>query len=357
MLSEKSKRNIDSCRFCWMCRHICPVGNATGLERNTARARALSLSMVYRGAESLAEMAPNLYECALCGACVRECVTGWDPVSFTVEAKTEASLSGVLPEYILKLIENFQKYGNIYKEGLKSDIKFYENKTDVLLYFGETTRFKNPDAIKDVNDLLHIAGVKYTSSENEESSGYSLFYLTGKTAETLAQMKKCAEMLNGYKKVVVYDPADLKLIVREYKESGVNVNTEIISFNEFLLNLINSKVLELKKTDNVYTPQDNFNYARELNETEIIREILKKAGNVKEMLLSGKDAVFSGSLIMNEYMPEVMRKVAENRWNNMRGMNLETIVTESPDEYVLLKRAQADNEKTLSLEQAVLKSL
>ena len=44
LISQKSKEIIDSCRFCWMCRHICPIGNATGQERNTARARMLALS-------------------------------------------------------------------------------------------------------------------------------------------------------------------------------------------------------------------------------------------------------------------------------------------------------------------------
>ena len=48
LISEKNKKTIDACRFCWMCRHICPIGNVTGRERNNARARALSLSMVER---------------------------------------------------------------------------------------------------------------------------------------------------------------------------------------------------------------------------------------------------------------------------------------------------------------------
>ena len=58
-LSEKSRQNIDSCRFCWMCRHICPIGNATGQERNTARARAMILSMVNRGS---VELTPDIMD-------------------------------------------------------------------------------------------------------------------------------------------------------------------------------------------------------------------------------------------------------------------------------------------------------
>ena len=55
-MSEKCKQHVDSCRFCWMCHHICPIGNATGHERSTARARALGISLVNRGAIELDEI-------------------------------------------------------------------------------------------------------------------------------------------------------------------------------------------------------------------------------------------------------------------------------------------------------------
>ena len=64
-------------------------------------ARALSLSLVNRGAATLAEgVADNIYECALCGACTKECATGWDPVSFTKDVRLQMALDGMLPEYI-----------------------------------------------------------------------------------------------------------------------------------------------------------------------------------------------------------------------------------------------------------------
>ena len=39
MFSEKSKKNADACRFCWMCRHLCPVQLVTGKETNPPRAK------------------------------------------------------------------------------------------------------------------------------------------------------------------------------------------------------------------------------------------------------------------------------------------------------------------------------
>ena len=104
--TQKSKEHLDACRFCWMCRHICPIGTATGLERNTARARALGLSLVARDAiEYSDDIINNDYECALCGGCVEDCTTGWDPVMFTKEARQIAALEGKLPEYILKMLD------------------------------------------------------------------------------------------------------------------------------------------------------------------------------------------------------------------------------------------------------------
>ena len=104
IMSEKSKQHVDSCRFCWMCHHICPIGNATGQERNTARARALGISLVNREAIDLSEIMDNIYECSTCGACVHDCTTGWDPVMFTKETRLQAALDGKLPEYIMTLV-------------------------------------------------------------------------------------------------------------------------------------------------------------------------------------------------------------------------------------------------------------
>ena len=137
-MTENSKKHVDSCRFCWMCRHICPIGNATGLERNTSRARALGLSLVNREVFTLSEVIDNVYECACCGACTKECVTGWDPVMFTKEARLDAAMEGVLPSYIDKLVDNCLEIGNAYgaKEvdaSLKEAAAAHAAKADTLL--------------------------------------------------------------------------------------------------------------------------------------------------------------------------------------------------------------------------------
>ena len=33
MISQNALRHAEKCRFCWMCRHICPVAGSTNRER------------------------------------------------------------------------------------------------------------------------------------------------------------------------------------------------------------------------------------------------------------------------------------------------------------------------------------
>lgn len=358
-ISEKAKGIIDSCRFCWMCRHVCPVGNATGLERNTARARALAASVAVRGAENPKEIIDNVYECTLCGACTNNCVTGWDPKVFIQEIKTDCAMNGLMPDYIAKLFDNYRNSGNIY--GLKAEeglIKLFNGeKSDILLILGQDALYKSAKSAENVAKLLKTAGVKFTFDEKANDTGAALWFLLGKTEETREAAIACAEIMNGYKTVVVYDPVDLKLIRHEYNDWGIDVKAEVVSFNEFLLKLADGGALKVKKSNREYTLQDNYAYARELDDVITGRKLIEKAGVNKEMLLIGKEANLAGNLIMNEYMPAVMRKIAELRWADAANMGCKTLVTENPAEYELLKATCPDGFEVLSIEEMLSENL
>lgn len=356
-ISEKSKKIIDSCRFCWMCRHVCPIGNATGLERNTARARALGASLVVRGATELQEIAKNAYECALCGACTNNCMTGWDPKVFIQELKTEIVLNGVAPNYILSLIQKYQQTGNVYGKTVCSCLNdLFDKKGKIGLFVGQDALYNTPELIKKVVELLMKAGVEVDLLNNQDS-GAALWFLTGKTEETQNAMKNCVKSLNEYETVIVYDPCDLKLMKHEFNEFGLELKAEIVSFNEYILNLIKNGKLKVKKGDNEYTLQDSYFYARDLDDVVVARKIIECVGVNKEMLLNAKETNMAGHLIMNEYMPEVIKAVAINRWINAKNMDCKTLVTESPQEYVLLKENTPNGYRVLSVEEMLLENI
>ena len=363
-LSEKSRKTVDACRFCWMCRHICPIGNATGQERNTARARALSLSMVVRGSAELSDVVDNLYECALCGGCTKECATGWDPVLFTKEARLAAAMEGVMPEYIEKLITNLEKTGNVYgkktlDKKLKAEIETLPEKAEVLLFLGSDARCNAPANAIEAIELLKKAGVNFTVMKNEPDSGYSYDFLLGAAAETREAMENAAAAIKstGAKKVVAYDPADAKVFMREYKEWNIALSAKPVTFTAFVNELITDKKLKIKKTKDEFVFQDPAHLARDLEETKPARNILSALGKTGEMLMSGRDTMIAGHPVMKAYMPDVMKLVAERRMADALHVGTKKLVTASPAEYLALAALKEKGIEIMTLEEAVIKCL
>ena len=227
-----------------MCRHICPIGNATGHERNTARARGMILALVARGGvEYSADIIDNVYECALCGACTKECVTGWDPVAFTKEARLVAALEGKLPEYIDRMLENFEKTGNVYGKteldaALKAEIEKHSVKTDVLFLIGRDAMYLAPENAVRAIKALDKAGVKFTVLENEPDSGYASEFLIGAAEETRQTAVASAKVFDEYKKVICYEAQDAMMLMQRYKKWGIELKCEVQTFTACLAELI-----------------------------------------------------------------------------------------------------------------------
>ncbi len=358
IMSEKCKQHVDSCRFCWMCHHICPIGNATGHERSTARARALGISLVNRGAIELEEIMDNIYECCTCGACVHDCTTGWDPVMFTKETRLQAALEGKLPGYISALVDNCLKTGNAYGKteicaDLSAAASAHQSKTDTLLFLGADARFMACDQAVKAVKVLEKAGVEFSVLENEAPSGWQLDFLIGAANETKEQMSACAKALDCYKTVVVYDPNDAKAIKQLYKEYGVEVKANVITFTAFVASLIKEGKLKAENTGKKVVFQDPYQLSRDLEETEPAREIIRAYADLSEMLLNREETVWAGNILMAQYMPDVIKLVAERRIFNAKSVGASTVVTACVSEYVSLKAVAGDVE-IISIEDLIV---
>ena len=343
MMSDKAKQHVESCRFCWMCHHICPIGNATGHERSTPRARALGISLVNRNAIELDEIMDNIYECAGCGACVRDCVTGWDPVMFTKEVRLQAALEDKLPDYINTLVEHCLEEGNAYGktepcDALRTAIDAHCKKTDLLLYLGVDARYMACEQAQKAIRVLEKAGVSFTVLADEPASGAQLDFLIGAAEETAEQMAAAAKVLNEYRTVVIYDPADAKTIKRTYGEYGIELTAEAVTYTSFLAGLIKSGALQGKQSGKRVVFQDPCRLARDLEETEEAREIIRAYATLEEMLLNRGETVWAGDILMAQYMPEVIKLVAQRRIFNAKS----------------LKQAQQNDVEILSLEDLIL---
>ena len=89
----------DSCRYCWMCRHVCPTGFVTQA-RDAHAARLRAAHRQRRRAASAtwnADTIDALYHCADCGCCESHCATHQPLPEAIVGARASLAAAGLAP--------------------------------------------------------------------------------------------------------------------------------------------------------------------------------------------------------------------------------------------------------------------
>ncbi len=320
MFSEKAKKNADACRFCWMCRHLCPVQLVTGKETNTPRAKGLQVSMIERGMEMDADCAKNMYECMLCGACTNDCATGFDPLIYIREARTQANVLGLVPKNVQQVIDRLADTGNIY--GKKQSCVSFDGipeKGKTLVWLGETARYSVPESAEALFLILKKAGVSFAALPDEPSSGASMGDLLGYVDEVRQQAEKAAAAIrdSGAETVIVLDSYDAALMRHEYKDWGIELPT-VVTATAYTDELIRDGKLSVRKDSGTITYHDGSRLARDLDEHEPARRVIAAMGfELREMWQNRRLAKCCGSSVAGQFMPAIRRQVAANRWNDV----------------------------------------
>jgi len=355
MISQNAMRHAEKCRFCFMCRHLCPVQLQTGKEINTPRAKGLVLSMVNKGAAVFdGSMAEAMYECLLCDACVNDCVTGYQPPLYIREARTEAVVSGLAPKAVLALIDNLDATGNIY--GMEKP-SFAREGSDVLVYIGEVAACKAPQMAENFLALLEKAGVSAKVLENEPASGAMAADLMGYVEEVSAQAKICADALNatGLKTLVVLDSYDAEIMKQHYAQWGCELTAQVVTATEYAAQLIARGKLEGKTGKGLAACHDDDRLARTFHEFGPIRELAKAAGyTLTEMFNTERLAKSCGTALSLAYMEAITKKVAAGRWDDLKRTESKCMLTASPQAYLCLSTAIPEGMELVDLYGALL---
>lgn len=356
MISQNALHHAEKCRFCFMCRHLCPVQLQTGKEINTPRAKGLVLSMVNKGAEVFdKDMANTMYECLLCDACVNDCATGYQPPIYIREARTEAVVNDLAPEAVMQLIENVEASGNIY--GMEKP-DFSQNGTDVLVYIGDVAACKVPQMAKSLLAVLKKAGVSAKVLAKEPSSGMQLADLMGYVQEVTDQARACADAINaaGLPTVVVLDSYDAEIMKQHYEEWGIQINAEVVTATSFVAKLIEDGKLSPAASKNVLGAcHDDDRLARTFHEFAPIRTIAKAAGyDITEMFNKERLAKSCGSAVALAYMPAIVKKVAAGRWDDLNRTAACAMLVANPQAYICLEQAVPQGKELVDLYSALV---
>ena len=355
MLSEKAITTEIACRFCWMCRHLCPIGLQTGKETNTPRALALLLDMVRNGEEFTPEMANDMYACSLCGACAAGCETGFDPRIYIREARTEAAVDGYLPKKVQQLVESINTFGTMYgKELEKNPVSGQSTKNaDVFLYAGDTAVTKTPEIVEAIAKLLDKAGISYIAAEKEPPCGAEMLDLIGEVNETVESAKPLVDLIKGLDilTVLVIDPSHAKVMQEDFAQWGLAMDAKVETATSFFARLVKEGRLKPEKLNlkNV-TYHDPCRLARDLNETEPARYLLASMGiDIKEMFLNKNMTRCCGNEIVNNYSPEYVTMTSRGRWEDVKRCGAQLLVTACPACYEILGSQKPDDKQIIDI--------
>ena len=345
MFSKESARQADACRFCWMCRHICPVAGSTGNEGWTPRARGLMISMIERGTAYDAEIAEAMYHCTLCDACANDCATGYKPSEFIREARTIAVVENIAPKKVVDAIEAISEKGSIFEENaadaIAEAVGKLPEKAEVLLFAGQTAVSVYPKAAINAAELMKKAGVDFTMLANEPESGAYMSELMGFTGDVQAMAAAAAEKIaaSGAKRIVALNPADAVIFRDEYSKWGLLNGIEVVTATAFFAELIEAGKLSPKAEAMVASIQEPVKLTRGLSEEEPLKDIAKAAGiELKELFLHGKLSRCIGTVPFDVYAPEVVKEMVAVRCADAQRLGSKAIVTASPDDYYLMSK-------------------
>jgi Fe-S oxidoreductase len=207
---------VHGCRYCWMCRHVCPVGHVTHRETHTPHAWALMIDAQSKGTLTWNDDSTNeLYACADCGMCRTHCVTDQPLPDAIAEARASVAKSGAAPKSVYTLHEKLQKWGNPYQEGAASK----PAKGEVGLFIGDAAAYLGPKVWEAAIKLLEAAGLKPVPVGVGRSNGLlasSLGFPDTATAHAKAVLADVAA--SGCRELLVLAPGDRYAFERLYRE-------------------------------------------------------------------------------------------------------------------------------------------
>jgi Fe-S oxidoreductase len=345
---SKNWTNLDTikaCRFCWMCRHVCTVGNVTSNESDTPRGKTLLLySTLMEVTTPSTEMANVLYNCALCYRCKEECVGGFDVPQVILGTRAEVADDGLCPDSVMRRVESLREEkaddGNTQDEArweIESNIGCLPEKAAVVLLGGHSTSNYTPAALLGAAKLLRKAGVDFTLPKGDNRSGFE-FYEMGFLADakkeasfTVGAINEALDSCKGDRTVIVLDPSDGWALQDLYGKWGVETSFEVVDFSSFVHKLAKEGRIKFLQRDLELTYHDPCHLGRLHRVFAQPRELLNMIPGVvlREMHWNQSQAHCCGGHLRSTN-PETADKVGTQRIEQVEEIGVHVVVTGCP---------------------------
>ncbi len=197
----------ENCRYCLMCRHVCPVGHITRLETLTPHGWGLTIESVKRGLLKWNDETVNvLYSCADCGACRANCVTDQPLPDAIAAARAEVTAQQLAPAIVYEIGEMLKQYENPY---VKQNPEHVTGTSEIALFIGDEAYHLQPEGVQAARALIQATGMTPVEIGIGRNNGYLASSLGfPETAQKLAQATLDELRASGARKLLVLSPGD-----------------------------------------------------------------------------------------------------------------------------------------------------
>ena len=166
-------------------------------------------------------------------------------------------------------------------------------------------------------------------------------------ASMIIVAKKCADAINaaGVKQVVVLNPSTARMFLQEYPAWGLELSCEVVTATAFAAKLLKEGKLKMKQAAGVVTYHDPCRLARDLEETEPARELIRAMGyELKEMIQSKKLTNCCGGLVLEAHSPKLARLTASGRISDADRIDVPLMLTACPGCSSVLQKGEGTAE-------------
>jgi Fe-S oxidoreductase len=326
----------DNCRYCLMCRHVCPVAHVTRLETLTPHGWGLTIASVRRGLVDWDEGTVGvIYKCSDCGACRAHCVTDQPLPDAIAAARAEVVEKGRAPAVVSELEQKIRKWGNPHAA---QEPHAVQGQGEVALFVGDEAQYLWPGALSAALKLLGSVGVRPVLIGAGRSNGYlpTSLGLPG-LAKSIVQANLSDLKGSGAKRLLVLTPGDF-FTFRQLVDDrlGVEWPQDVLlqEVTTFLADELDAGRLRLARSsvNAPYAYLDPTHSVRVTTRYDAPRKLLTAVWSVpgKELFWRRERTHPCGDGALQFTNPPISEQLTMARLEDAAGRGIKIVVTEDP---------------------------
>jgi Fe-S oxidoreductase len=334
-LSNEPILTTELCRYCLMCRHVCPVTHVTRNEATSPHGWGLLIASVKRGLAGWNEETVNiLYQCADCGLCQAHCVTD-QPLPLAINAsRAEVVAQQAAPAVVYSLRDRLHRWENPYIEAAPETVSA---QGEAALVVGAMGHYFQQKTVGAAIKLLNVARVQVVPVALGRESSY-LAHTLGlpDEARQLGQATLAEIAAVGAKRVFVLSPGELYTYRTLFDSLGLAwpENVELFEVTTFLAEKVQSKQLSFRPANlQDYAFYDPDHTVRVPGRWDAPRQLLAALSQTPPIELFWRKeraapCGASGGLYFTQ--PELSGQLAQARLAEARERGVRTLITDDP---------------------------